>query len=67
MENFRALRPAEEEEAALWEREMEKELDKADEEPELDASPTAVTVRQRRATALSARDAKRRTQRKRHR
>jgi len=58
---------SEEEQAAIWDREMEKELDKADEEPELDASPTALTPRQRRAAALSARNAKRGTQRKRHR
>ena len=44
----------EEEEAGRWERGMEKELDKADEEPELDASPTALTPRQRRAAALFA-------------
>ncbi|MDW8368235.1 MAG: hypothetical protein RMK49_20525, partial [Abditibacteriales bacterium] len=57
---------SEEEQAALWDREMEKELDK-DDEPELDVPPTALTPRQRRAAALSARAEKRGARRKRHR
>ncbi len=55
---------SEEEQAALWDREMEKKLDRSEHEPERDASPTAITVRQRRAATLPPRAAKRRARKK---
>jgi len=48
-------------EAALWNRAMVKELDASEHAPERDASPAALTPRQRRPAARPQRSAKRRT------
>jgi len=54
---------SEEEEAALWDEDFRKELDKND-EPEIDVPPTVVTAQQRRDQAISARSGSSRIRKK---